>query len=392
MIHRIDTVESRTRLKPRTPPYWQKLTTGCHIGFRKMAVGAEGTWLAQAYDASTSKQTRQSLGALDHLPAHQRFDAAKKLAEAWFEHLGRGGTTKVITVKAACENYVNRLRESGDTKNANDIAARFKRWVNDDKIGIHALPKLTRKAVEDWRNRLARAPVLTNPYSDKTKTRARSPSSLNRDMAALRAALNSAHDHGDVTNDMAWRVALRAVENADGRRDGYLDRKQRALLISKSGADVGVFLRGLSLVPLRPGALASLTVGQLNNKLGVLTVGKDKAGRDRKIKLPPETAKFFAEHTKDKLPTAPLLARADGAVWNKDSWKKPIKAAALAAGLTNQVSAYTIRHSVITDLVTNGLDLLTVAQLSGTSVIMIEKHYGHHRADHAAKALAGLAL
>ena len=392
MIHRIDTVESRTRLKPRTPPYWQKLTTGCHIGFRKMAVGAEGTWLAQAYDASTSKQTRQSLGALDHLPAHQRFDAAKKLAEAWFEHLGRGGTTKVITVKTACENYVNRLRESGDTKNANDIAARFKRWVNDDKIGIHALPKLTRKAVEDWRNRLARAPVLTNPYSDKTKTRARSPSSLNRDMAALRAALNSAHDHGDVTNDMAWRVALRAVENADGRRDGYLDRKQRALLISKSGADVGAFLRGLSLVPLRPGALASLTVGQLNNKLGVLTVGKDKAGRDRKIKLPPETAKFFAEHTKDKLPTAPLLARADGAVWNKDSWKKPIKAAALAAELTNQVSAYTIRHSVITDLVTNGLDLLTVAQLSGTSVIMIEKHYGHHRADHAAKALAGLAL
>jgi hypothetical protein len=41
---------------------------------------------------------------------------------------------------------------------------------------------------------------------------------------------------------------------------------------------------------------------------------------------------------------------------------------------------------------TNGLDLLTVAQLSGTSVDMIEKHYGHHRADHAAKALAGLAL
>jgi integrase len=211
-------------------------------------------------------------------------------------------------------------------------------------------------------------------------------------MAALRAALNNAHDQGDVTNDMAWRVALRAVENADGRRDTYLDLNQRALLISKSGADIGVFLRGLSLVPLRPGALASLTAGQFNNKLGVLSVGKDKAGRDRKIKLPPETAKFFAEHTKDKLPSAPLLSRADGAAWNKDSWKKPIKAAALASEFNSPVSAYTIRHSVITDLVTNGLDLLTVAQLSGTSVIMIEKHYGHHRAEHAAKALAGLAI
>jgi hypothetical protein len=51
-----------------------------------------------------------------------------------------------------------------------------------------------------------------------------------------------------------------------------------------------------------------------------------------------------------------------------------------------------VHHSVITDLVTNGLALITVAQLSGTSVDMIEKHYSHHRADHATKALAGLSL
>ena len=392
MAHRIDTVEGRSRLKPRTPPYWQKLTTGCHVGFRKMSAGSEGTWLAQAYDPGNSKQTRQSLGGLDNLPAHQRFDAAKKLAEAWFEHLGRGGSTKVITVKTACENYVKRLRESGADKNAADIEARFKRWVNDDRIADHALPKLTRKVVEDWRNRLAKAPVLTNPHSDKTKTRIRSPSSLNRDMAALRAALNSAHDHGDVTTDMAWRVALRAVENADGRRDSYLDRTQRATLLAKAPDDLAAFLRGLSLVPLRPGALASLTVAKLNTQLGVITVGKDKAGRDRKIKLPPETAKFFVAQAKDKLPSAPLFSRFDGKAWDKDAWKKPVKAAATAAGLTESVTAYTLRHSVITDLVTNGLDLLTVAQLSGTSVAMIEKHYGHHRADHAAKALAGLAL
>ena len=72
--------------------------------------------------------------------------------------------------------------------------------------------------------------------------------------------------------------------------------------------------------------------------------------------------------------------------------ERPIKTAAEAAGLTETITAYTIRHSVITDLVTNGLDLLTVAQISGTSVAMIEKHYGHYRADHAAKALSKLAL
>jgi len=67
-------------------------------------------------------------------------------------------------------------------------------------------------------------------------------------------------------------------------------------------------------------------------------------------------------------------------------------AAAKRAGLPDTVTAYAMRHSAITDLVTGGLDLLTVAQLSGTSVAMIERHYGHLRADHAAAALATLAL
>ena len=69
-----------------------------------------------------------------------------------------------------------------------------------------------------------------------------------------------------------------------------------------------------------------------------------------------------------------------------------MKEAAQAAGLPEGSTAYTLRHSVITDLVVAGLDLLTVAQLSGTSVAMIEKHYGHLRAEHARQALATLAM
>ena len=91
------------------------------------------------------------------------------------------------------------------------------------------------------------------------------------------------------------------------------------------------------------------------------------------------------------MPSAPLFTRADGVTWNKDSWKKPIKAAVKLTGLPDSTTTYTIRHSIITELVTGGLDLLTVAQLSGTSVAMIEKHYGHFRAEHASKALEKLA-
>ena len=56
-----------------------------------------------------------------------------------------------------------------------------------------------------------------------------------------------------------------------------------------------------------------------------------------------------------------LLARADGKAWNKDAWKGPVKEAVVAAKLPEGTTAYTLRHSVISDLVHDGLDLLTVA-------------------------------
>ena len=69
------------------------------------------------------------------------------------------------------------------------------------------------------------------------------------------------------------------------------------------------------LVPLRPGAMAALVAGNFDKRLSTLTIGKDKHGQDRKITLPPATAAFFAEQGQNKLPTAPLLARADGSAW-----------------------------------------------------------------------------
>lgn len=392
MIRRLDTVEGRGRLQARRAPYWQKLSTGCHVGFRKLATNSAGTWIAQAYDAETQKQTRRSLGTFGELSAHLRFDAAKNAAEAWFDHLGRGGSLDTLTVREACEEYVASVRTKGREATAVDIAARFKRRVYTEKIAGIDLPKLTRKHVEAWRSKLTAMPVVVNPHAKKPKTRVRASSTVNRDMAALRAALNLAHDNGAVTSDMAWRVALRRIENADGRRDAYLDRAQRSALIANSPPDLALFLQGLSVIPLRPGALASLKAASFEKRLGVLTIGKDKTGGDRRIKLPRQTSTFFGAQAKDKLPSAPLLARGDGKAWDKDSWKKPVKTAAKAAGLADSITAYAMRHSTITDLVTGGLDLLTVAQVSGTSVAMIEKHYGHLRAEHAAAALATLTL
>jgi site-specific recombinase XerD len=386
-------VQARDKLKPQHEPHWLKLSGGCYLGFRKLNATSTGTWLARFRD-DKGKQHKRSFGEYAEMPPSQRYDAAKRAAEQWFTHLGKGGNAETVTVRTACERYVKHVRADRGDKPADDLDMRFRRWVfNQEALASLDLSKLNKTRIEAWRNDMAKTPVVVNrDKRDVPITRPRAAASVNRDIAALRAALNFAHDAGSVTTNMAWRVALRPSKNADGRRDVYLDRGQRKSLIEHATQGVATLLRGLSLVPLRPGALAALTVGHYELRLSVLRIGKDKAGRDRRIKLPAATAAEFAGLCKDRPGESPIFCRSDGRMWNKDAWKGPIKTAAAAAELSPNLTAYSIRHSVITDLVTGGLDLLTVAQLSGTSVAMIERHYGHLRADHAAAALARLAL
>ena len=376
-------VKNRDKLKPRREPYWQKLAAGQFLGYRPSVVGKSGTWILRFYDADAGKQQYNSLGEFGHLPPNERFGAASKEAREWFTHLAGGGSSNAIRVREACERY------AVDNKEA---AARFTRYVYGDPIANVELHKLTDKQVRAWRSRLEALPALVSRSSTgKRLTRTRSPATVNRDMVPFRAALNMALTQGEVLTARAWRSALVPAE-AKGRRNLYLDRKQRRALLANLPADSAAFVHGLCLLPLRPGALASLRVGDFDARNRELAIERDKAGNGRRILLPAETAAALKALARGKLPATPLFARWDGKAWDKDAWKGPIKDAVRAAGLPESATAYTMRHSTITDLVQGGLDLLTVAQVSGTSVAMIEKHYGHLQRKRAAEALAGLAL
>lgn len=392
------TVTRRDKLKPRRDPYWHKLAVGEFLGFRKMTGSASGSWIARAYDAADRAQRHHALGTFDHLPASERFDAASKAARDWFKHLNAGGQHEVITVRQACERYAEHLlREKGQTQ-ADEARARFGRYVSTDPIASIPLPKLKKTHVEAWRTRLCAHPaVIARKGKGKGRgkgdavIRKRSPATINRDMVALRAALNLALADGYALSALPWRGALKPLE-AKGRRNLYLDRAERRRLLEHLPDEAAAFVRALCLLPLRPGAVAALRVQDFKARQNTLHIERDKAGESRVILLPPDTAALLKEAARGKLPAAHLFARWDGRPWDKESWKKPIKQAVIAAELPASASAYTLRHSVITDLITDGLDLFTVAQISGTSVAMIEKHYGHLRRDRARDALASLNL
>ncbi len=381
-------VGERDRLKPvaSKEPHYQRLRIGCYLGYRPSTVGTGGTWIVRAYDEDSRKYRVKSLGDYGTLAGKDKFSAAKRDAEAFAELIESGGhvRAKIETVADACNEYA---------KTRPEAQARFRRYVNADPIAKVKIAKLRRHHLLDWRDRLEKQPSLVSRNKEGERlTRQRAPSTINRDMTALRAALSKVLSPGAPNTEAAWQEALRAIPDANGRRTLYLDRDQRKQLLQAMDRDAAPFFLGLCLLPLRPGALAGLTAGDFDSRTRELTIGKDKNGKPRRIKLPDDAAKLFAAQTGDKLPAAPLFMRGNGRAWDKDGWKRPIAAAVKATGLPPDTTAYTLRHSTITDLVTAGLPLLTIAQISGTSAEMIERHYGHLASDAAFAALGALAL
>jgi integrase len=387
-MKRIDRVDARTKLELRRDPYWYRLAEGRYLGFRKMTKGKPGTWLARFYDGEKYVYPESGISGpngsdLSSLPDGEQFDAARRAAEEWFSHLDAGGAAKSGTVKSACETYVEKQRlEKGDTA-ANDAKGRFKRLVDDDPIAQVSLAKLAPRHLAEWKKRVMERAAKNGDGNPR--------GSFNRNATALRAALNLAHQRREVTSDLAWSEELKPFEGAAGRRTLYLDRNKRRSLIDAASGEAQKFFRVLALLPMRPGDVAKLKVEDMDSAQRVLRIPTGKT-EERIIPLSSEALAHFKACAKDKLPSAWLVSRADGSQWKKEAWRDEIKLAAAAAKLPKATVAYTLRHSVITDLVKGGLDLFHVAKLAGTSVAMIEKHYGHLQADHARRALEKLAL
>ncbi|ROO25621.1 tyrosine-type recombinase/integrase [Salinisphaera japonica] len=366
--YEIDKAGVRKKLPPRREPYWgAPLDRGLYLGFRKLAAG--GTWIARLHSEG-AKHRHKSLGYSDAIT----HDQAVKAARAWARSLEAGvDTTRIKTVSDACRDYVkDRRREKGES-NVADTAGRFRRTVYGDPIGEIELSKLRTAHVKNWRAALNMQPGSANRY-----------------LSALKAALNYAVASRYVDGGQAieWKTVRPATVTT--RRDLYLDRGQRRRLIEALAAHAQPFVRGISLLPLRPGALAACTVADLQGSS--LVIQHDKVASGRTIALSTDAKRLLDEQAKEKANDEPLVGYTDGSAWTRFRWRDVIQKAVVETDLPRETCAYTFRHSVITDMLIGGIDTMTVARMAGTSLSMIEKHYGHLLQQHAMDAMTKLRL
>lgn len=389
MAREIHKAKVRQALPPRREPYWgAPLGRGWVLGFRKIDAG-RGSWIARKRD-ETGHKVYKSLGYVSGMAAPGLVDVldedgARKAALAWFDARDAGVETDDKTVADACREYVRELRrENGETA-AHDADKRFERTVyggggNDGErhaanpIAGVRLEKVRTPRLKAWRDGLRL-----------------SKGAANRTMTALRAALNLAVVNRWVSPTVAreWRD-VKQYENATRRRSLFLDLKQRRKLLGAAHGALRDLLEAAALTGARAGELVSATREQFDSRLGTFML-KGKTGA-RTIPLSPAALALFKRLAKGKLPKAQLLTRDDGKPWGHSDWDELVREASQKAKLPAGTCLYTLRHSFITQAITDGMTTLDVARLCGTSVGMIEKHYGHLVASSARERLAAVTM
>lgn len=362
MANSIDSKTKRDRLAHRREPYWERLSKGSAVGFRKLENG-DGTWVARWRDES-GKQKYRALGNLSS------FDDAARAARDWVTSCEQGATPKVTTVRESCEAYVNALEAEGRKSTAADAKGRFSRLIYEETIGKLAIDKLRTSHIQKWMN----DQIEDDEDADDEDIR-RSKDSANRNLATFKAALNMALQNRLVATDAGWKTVRAFPKVGARRKDAFLSMTQRKALIAACPDDLATLVKAMLLTGARPGELAALNASDFDKRLGSLTL-RGKTG-ERTVAISTAAAAFFAEVGKDKIGAAPMLATTYGQRWNKDSWKKIFKDAVDAAKLPGAVVMYSLRHTAISEMILAGMDSFIVAKLAGTSVAMIEKNYGH---------------
>lgn len=359
----------RDRLAPRREPYWQRLADGAYLGFRR----GPDTWLAR-FRGRDKKQQHQALGeALE-------FDEAKERAQVWLSQLAGSPvrTVKRSTVMAALETYLTDLRRNGRREAANKAEGQFKTALKfsrntkqyDDPLAHLSLEQSTKDDFLDWRDRLRPG---------------RLPRTVNRYVRAVTAGLNRAHQLGHIGTPAAWDIGSLADDN-ESETAVLLSPAQRKGLIDTASPEAAALLRGLELSGARPKEIAEATCADFDGERLKLSHRKGRPARlwSRQVVLDADGVVFFRKQAHGKSPTDRLFTASDGQPWRRDMWAQEIRSAialhnqrtGVKACIPEGASAYSFRHARISELLqVYGVDPLTVAAQTGTSLRMIERAY-----------------
>jgi integrase len=375
---RSSALESRSRrlaLRKRGKPYWVRIDRGLSLGYRRNDTA--GPWIVRKSTGDGNSWIKNFATSDDFAEANGDDVLTFFQAQAIARTIARGGeaTDGLITVTAAIDRY------------ALDLATRGGRAYNAQLARLHLPPTLLTKpvgllTVRDLRN-----------FRDGL-LKGRTAGTVNRVISVLRAALElAATTDPRITNAAAFKVGLKKLPDAAKARNVVLTDAQVRTVVEHAyaeSAEFGLLIEVLAVTGARRSQAARLTVADLQNGSAPrLMMPSSLKGKGVKridhtpVPIPASLADKLKQAASNRPGDALLLTKPDGSVWVATDPYLPFMRTIEAAGLGEEVTPYSLRHSSITRQLLRGVPIRVVAASHDTSVPMIEKSYSAMIGDHS---------
>ena len=345
----LETRTARLKLDVRKKPYTARIAPGIRLAYRRNQVcgvwsvlkadGAGGAWLQRFALADDHEESNGSTV----LTFWEAAEIARKLARG-DDPVGEVEAGRPLTIREAVAAYERDLK-------ARDAGLENAKWLR-----YHLTPALMSKPVAMLTQREVRA--LRDSLIDKVPKR----STVNRFMRAFKACLTlAANDDERITNRKAWKLpALRDTANP---RNVILTEPQVRDVVAASyqtgGYRFGLYIEtvattGVRLVQARRLTVADLEADHPDGPRLVMPSAKKGGGKKRieraPLPIPAGLAKRLNAEALGRADHEPLLRDNDGAAWTRTKHQLPFARAAAAADLPKEATAYSLRHSFITDV------------------------------------------
>jgi len=398
---RLETRESRKKLKQQQNPYWRLINSNVHLGYRK---GARcGQWYFRIYHEE--KYIKRVMAEADDFADANgvtvlSFDQAQDLArrkaieittnEKWDD--------KPYTIKDAVADYLEDYKANGKKS--------F--YSTEKQINAHILSefentpicKLTFEMLNNWKNKLATSPKRkrtglgkeqqfeTNQEDDPEYNRKRR-ATANRIINMLKAILNHAFNNDKVKNNEVWSK-LKPFKNVSEPKIRFLTPNECERLLNSCDPDFKLLVRAALLLGARYGELTNLKVADYHHNNNSIYIHESKSGKPRHIPLSDKGVDFFDQITTGKLANENIFTRSDGTLWKRSYQIRPLKAACDRAKIHPVINFHILRHTYASSLAMRGVPLQVIASVLGHSDTRVtHKHYAHLMPSYIADVIKG---
>lgn len=227
---------------------------------------------------------------------------------------------------------------------------------------------------------------FADTWMHRRRKAGRADSTIRKELLVWKAALSWAHNHGIM--DKGVKIPMPAV--TEGRVRHLDENEIQRLLVASRGArcDCGLPIpRGHIFIVLalatgaRRDALEKLKWSQVDLKAGTIDLRNGTVTSKRRAVLP---LTLQAQELLKKL--APV-ARTEYVLGKPSSVYRPFVSARDRAGLSDDVTPHTLRHTKATRMLAEGVPIWTVAKVLGDTVQTVERTYGHCVAHKLAEAV-----